>query len=83
MTTALNEQLDEILRLRQTDSAQVVAEALHAGMQQVYLDTVLEAYLHGRLSRTEAIERVGAGNIDRAEEEHRIMQEDVSWGLRG
>ena len=83
MKTALNEQLDEVIQLSGGDPSAVLSEALTAGMKQVYLDAVLAAYFQGRLSREDAVERVGAGLVLRADEELRFAKSDIEWGLRG
>ena len=82
MKTALNEQLDEVVQLRGAEPAAVLSEALTAGMRQVYLDAVLAAYFQGRLSREDAVARLGVPSVLRADEELRIAQNDVEWGLR-
>ena len=81
MTTSLNQQLDEIVRLTQSEPAQVIVEALRHGMKKVYLDAVLRAYLQGKISRKDAAQKAGLHVVLRAEEEHQVMLEDFKWGL--
>ena len=80
---ALNLQLDEVIRLKHADPAEVLGQALREGMRHIYLDAVLEAHLRGGLTREEAVERVGEADVVRAEEEWQAVHEDVTWGLNG
>jgi hypothetical protein len=80
---ALNLQLDEVIRLKHADAADVLDRALREGMRHLYLDAVLEARLRGGLTREEAVERVGEADVARAEEEWQAVREDVTWGLNG
>jgi hypothetical protein len=82
-TTPLNEQLDEVVKLNHSDPSQVLAEALRAGMNQIYVEAVLAAYLRGVLSREESAHRVGIDSVTRVDQERQAVREDVEWGLRG
>jgi hypothetical protein len=80
-TLPLNEQLDEVVKLNHADPSEVLTQALRAGMNHVYLEAVLEAYLGGRISREDAIRRIGPDSVARADEERQAVREDVRWGL--
>lgn len=83
MAAALNEQLDEVVRLEHAEAGEVLGEALREGMKSLYLDAVLAAFLRGDLSREEAVSRTSETTVVRAEAEARVVREDVSWGLHG
>ena len=83
MTEALNVQLDEVVRLKRTDAGAVLGEALREGMKQLYIDAVIEARLRGELTTEQAVERLGAPTVARAEAEWCAVRDDVAWGLRG
>ena len=83
MTEALNVQLDEVVRLKQTEAGAVLGEALREGMKQLYIDAVIEACLRGELTHEQAAERLGEPTVARAEAEWRAVRDDVAWGLQG
>ncbi len=83
MTEALNVQLDEVVRLKRTDAGAVLGEALREGMKQLYIDAVIEARLRGELTTEQAIERLDAPTVARAESEWRAVRDDGVWGLQG
>lgn len=47
----LPEQLAFVIEQRQQDEAVVLAETMRAGIQALYLETLIEAYLLGRVAR--------------------------------
>jgi hypothetical protein len=83
MTEALNVQLDEVVRLKRTDAGAVLGEALREGMKPLYIDAVIEARVRGELTTEQAIERLDAPTVARAESEWGVVRDDVAWGLRG
>mgnify|MGYP000035013758 CR=1 FL=1 len=83
MTEALNVQLDEVVRLERTDAGAVLGEALREGMKPLCIDAVIEARLRGELTTEQAIERLDAPTVARAESEWGAVRDDVAWGLQG
>jgi len=83
MTEALKVQLDEVVRLKRTDAGAVLGEALREGMKPLYIDAVIEERVRGELTTEQAIERLDAPTVARAESEWGVVRDDVAWGLRG
>ncbi len=83
MIQPLTKQIQEVVRLKRERSAKVIAEALETGMAKLYTDAVLCEFLRGRLSRKNAIKRVGLEAVRQAERQARAVREDVEWGLHG
>jgi hypothetical protein len=83
MVKALVEQIEEVARWKHRPSSQVIAEALEAGVAQLYTQTVLGEFVRHRISRKEAVKRVGAEPVRLAERQLRAVREDVRWGQRG
>ncbi|MDR1282054.1 MAG: hypothetical protein LBK99_14730 [Opitutaceae bacterium] len=83
MTVALNEQLNEVVRLKRIGADVALGDALREGMTLLYRDAVTEACLRGQLSRDDAISRIGEAAVLRAEQEMEIVREDIEWGLHG
>jgi hypothetical protein len=83
MVKALVEQIEEVARWKHRPSAQVIAEALEAGVAQLYAQTVLGEFIRRRISRKEAVKRVGAAPVRLAERQLQAVREDLRWGRRG
>jgi hypothetical protein len=83
MVKALAEQIEEVARWKHRPSAQVIAEALEAGVAQLYTQTVLGEFVRHRISRKEAVKRVGVEPVRLAERQLQAVREDVNWGRRG
>jgi hypothetical protein len=55
-------------------------QALERGLEDLWEDLVLAQYLDGGRDREETIGRVGRKNVQRAEREREVVEEDVNWG---
>ncbi|MCO8245333.1 hypothetical protein [Haladaptatus sp. AB643] len=51
------------------------------GFEDLWKNEILRKYIDGELSREEAIELVGLENVQRADRETAVVEEDVDWGL--
>ena len=61
--------------------AEVIAEAVRSGLQQLRRERTLAAYVRGNLSREDAIERVGIDWVEMADRQRKAVEEDVAWAL--
>lgn len=77
----LPEQLAFVIEQRRQDEAVVLAEAMRAGIQALYLETLIEAYLLGRVSREVALQALGPERLGEIEYQRDVLREDVAWGL--
>lgn len=75
-------QIEEVGKLRHETPAEVIAQAVKAGLSKLYADCVLEKYLNKRMPRRKAIAAVGLDAVRLAEEQNLIVQKDVAWGLK-
>ena len=82
MNDPITSQIEELVKLRHETPSEVIAEAVKIGLSKLYMDCVLGKYLNKRLSRQKAIAAVGLDNVKLAEEQHRIIQKDIAWGLK-
>lgn len=82
MQQAITEQLEELVKLRREPPQEVIAEALQLGMSKLYVDSVLNQYLNKHISRSKAIQLVGLEAVKLAEEQRKIIQKDIAWGLK-
>ena len=82
MHDTITTQLEELSRLRHKPPAEVIAEAVKIGLSKLYRDFVLEQYFKKQISRQKATAAIGLDAVKLAEEQRKIIQEDIRWGLR-
>lgn len=75
------EKLETIARLTEQEVSSLIAKAIELGVEQLWVQTYLDLYLRGKISRDEAIQAVGAELVERAEGLRDAVLEDVRWGL--
>jgi hypothetical protein len=71
--------LEDLVRQTRKSEAEVMALAIETGLRQLWREQVLDQYLHGQLSRDQAVKAVGLDWVELAERQHRAMQEDLEW----
>lgn len=81
MHPTLTAQLDELVRLRHTPPATVLAEAVELGLSKLYAETILGRYLRKQVSRRKAIALVGLEAVTLAQRQQQVTQQDLAWGL--
>jgi hypothetical protein len=79
--TSLTEQLTFIAAQRRQDEAAVLAEAVRAGLQALYRETLIEGYLAGAVQREVILRELGTEEYEAIEEQRRALETDVRWGL--
>ncbi|WP_253737259.1 hypothetical protein [Halohasta salina] len=81
MSTELSDRVREIAGARGVSESEVFEQALERGLEDLWEDLVLTRYLAGKIDRETAVERVGRSTVERADQEVRIVEDDVDWGL--
>lgn len=82
MAAELSERVREIAEQRDLPESAVLEEALERGVDALWREVVLERYLDGAIDRTEAVDLVGEGVVERAERERDAVEADVEWGFQ-
>ena len=82
MHNTMTVQLEELVRLRHQTPSEVIAQAVKVGLSKLYTDCVLEKYLNKRISRHKAVAVLGLDTVKLAEEQNRIVQKDIAWGMK-
>jgi len=77
----LAEELAFVMEQQQEDEATVLAQAIRTGIRALYRDALIEAYLMGRISRQEALKRLGSEVLEEIEYQRDALKRDVAWGL--
>jgi len=75
------EKLETIARLTNQDVTHLLARAIELGVEQLWVQTIVDLYLKGQIPREEAIQAVGLRWVEQAEQIRDAVLEDVRWGL--
>jgi hypothetical protein len=80
---SLAEHLDFLVAERGEDEANVLAEALRAGIEALYREALVEGFLLGRIPREKVLHEVGPEALIEIELQCDALRRDVELGLRG
>ncbi len=83
MVTRLQKELTFLARARGRAEAEVLADAIQAGVHGLFVREVCERYVRGKLSRREAVKLIGARAVHETDEAWNAVEADVKWGLTG
>ncbi len=81
IVSSVLEKLETIARLTEQEVPSLIAKAIELGVERLWVQTYLDLYLRGKISRDEAIQAVGIELVERAEWLREEVLEDVRWGL--
>ncbi len=81
--TQLAEKLAFLRDYRLQDEAALLAQALQAGLQSLYREALIEAYLLGRVSREAVLKEIGSEELDRIDDQRDALLRDVTWAIDG
>jgi hypothetical protein len=80
--TGLAQQLAFVVSQRREDEAIILAQAVREGIQVLYRETLIEAYLLGQVSREAMLKELGPDQLEEIEYQRDALQRDVGWGIR-
>jgi hypothetical protein len=80
--TALTQQLSYVVAHRKEDEATVLAQAVREGVHTLYLETLIQAYLIGQVSREEVLKELGPDQLEQVEYQRNALERDIAWGLK-
>lgn len=78
----LTEHLEFVVAQRGEDEATILARALRSGLAALYRETLIEAYLLGRIDREVALRTLGPEQLEEVERQREALRRDVEWGLK-
>jgi hypothetical protein len=81
--STLTEHLDFLLRLEGQDEATLLAKALRTGIETLYREALVEAYLRGETPREAVLNELGSDALDEIEFQRDALRRDFEWGLQG
>lgn len=82
MEKTLSDRLEFLVAERGQDEATLLAEAVRAGLEALYREALVEAYLLGRIPRETLLAEVGAERLETIEQQRDALRRDVDWGLK-
>lgn len=80
--TGLTEQLAFVVAQRHEDEATILAQAVREGIQALYREALIEAYLLGHIPRETILKELGPEQLEEIEYQREALQRDVEWGLK-
>lgn len=79
----LSEHLDFLVAQQGQDEAAVLAQALRTGIESLYREALIEAYLLGKVPRERVMEEISPDLLEEVEDQRDALRRDVEWGLQG
>ena len=81
MAVGLTDRVQEIAEARGVSESAILEQALERGVEDLWIDLILDRYVNDEIDRETAVELVGRDRIKRAERERQAVEDDVRWGL--
>jgi len=81
--TPFVEKLSFIQARRQQDESALLALAVREGIQVLYREALVEAYLLGQAPRERVLKEIGPEALEVIEYQRDALQRDVNWGMYG
>jgi hypothetical protein len=78
----LAQRLAFLVAQRHEDEDSLLTQAIREGIQTLYRETLIEAYLLGRVSREALVKEIGPEQLEEVEYQRDALQRDVAWGLQ-
>ncbi len=78
---AFTYELDFLVSQCGLDESTILAKAIRKGMQVLYRDALIEAYLAGKISNDQAIKELGPETLEEIDYQRDVIKRDVQWGL--
>lgn len=81
-TQTMREKLDYLVQTTGRAEAEIVAEAVLEGLTELYRRQIADAYIAGKLDRSQAIIELGEDTLEDLDYARRAVEQDVKWGLK-
>lgn len=80
---SVGEKLAFVRDLNHEEESAILARAVQEGIQVLFREALIEAYLVGRIDRADALAELGAEDVERIEEVRDTLIQDIRWGSLG
>ncbi len=74
-------ELDFLVSQCGLDESTIIAKAIRKGMEVMYRDALIEAYLLGKISHDQAMKELGPDTLEKIDYQRDVIKRDVQWGL--
>lgn len=81
-STSLRERLDYLVRTTGREEAEIVADAITRGIEDLYRVGLGDAYLAGDVAREDAVAELGEEAVADLDYAREAVLADIAWGLR-
>ena len=81
--TELTQQLAFIAERRHQNEGAMLGEEVREGLQSLYRETLIEAYLLGQAARETVLKEIGQEQLQDIEYQRDALKRDVTWGVNG
>ncbi len=75
------QKLSFVVSQRGQDETALLAQAVHTGVEALYREALIEAYLAESVSRDEALQTLGPESLVEIEYQRDCLRRDLAWGL--
>lgn len=82
MQAQFAQQLAFVAAQRQAGEDTILAQALREGVQALYREALLEAYLLQRIPREQILQELGLEQLEELEYQRDALARDVAWGRK-
>ena len=82
MQVQFAQQLAFVAAQRQAGEDTILAQALREGVQALYREALLEAYLLQRIPREQILQELGPEQLEELEYQRDALDRDVAWGRK-
>lgn len=83
MSVTIAEKLAYVASRQEEDQSKLLARAFDTGVDTLYREALVEAYLAGQCSRQDLVREIGAEAVAEVEARKEAILGDFEWGLRG
>lgn len=82
MTVTLAEKLAYVASRHEEDQSKLLARAFDTGVDTLYREALIEAYLAGQCSRQDLVREIGPEAVAAVDARKKSILGDFEWGLR-
>lgn len=83
MSATIAEKLAYVASRQEEDQSKLLARAFDTGVDTLYREALVEAYLAGQCSRQDLVREIGAEAVGEIDARKEAILGDFEWGLRG
>lgn len=83
MSVTIAEKLAYVASRQEEDESKLLARAFDTGVDTLYREALVEAYLAGQCPRADLVRELGPEAVAKVDARKKAILGDFDWGLRG